>query len=188
MRVFTRPRLWGLLVAASLCGLLDELVVALSALHLSREFALGDALKAASLSVFSLGSLLGAGMVERLTRRFSSRAILSVSAAGALLFLVGLACERSPFGANCALFCLGIAAAAHYPLLQAAAYDSAPGRPGLVNAGTQLLVPLDIALPLLVGLVAERAGLPLALLSLAVQPLGVALAAFALLRDERRGH
>jgi hypothetical protein len=70
-------------------------------------------------------------------------------------------------------------------LLQAAAYDLARGRPGLVNAGAQMLVPVDIALPLLVGMVAERHGVVLPLLSLALQPLCVLAAALLLMRNGR---
>jgi hypothetical protein len=86
---------------------------------------------------------------------------------------------------NAALFFMGTMTAAHYPLLQAAAYDMAQGRPGLVNAGAQMLVAVDIALTLFVGVVAERCGLVWALLSLALQPLCVLAAALFLMQKSR---
>ncbi len=59
-----------------------------------------------------------------------------------------------------------------YALLKAAAYEEAPGRPGVVNAIAQVFFGLELALPLAVGFVAAHYGLVLALASLSLQPLG----------------
>ena len=185
LAALARPRLWGFLLAAVACGLLDEIVVALTALHLTQDLAASEVLKTASLSLFSLGGLLGAALTERLLSRHSARRILTVTACASCLLLLCLVSTSSALVVNVVLFFLGMACTPHYPLLQAAAYDSVKGRPGLVNAGAQMLVAVDIALPLLVGLVAEHRGLAAALLSLAFQPLTVLCAALCLMRPRR---
>jgi hypothetical protein len=46
-----------------------------------------------------------------------------------------------------------------------------------VLAASHLFTPLGLALPFLIGVVADRAGMPVALALLLVQPLGLALLA-----------
>lgn len=75
-------------------------------------------------------------------------------------------------------FALGAFAAPMWPLATARAYASgAP--PGVVAAMDQLFVPIEVAAPLVVGVVADRAGLAAALLVLLVQPLVIALVSIA---------
>ena len=96
----------------------------------------------------------------------------------------------SPLPALGALLLLGCSAAPHFALLQAAAYAAVPGRPGLVNAASQLFFGVEIVLPLLVGLVAARFGLAVAIACLALQPIVVLGAALMLLGrggDRREG-
>lgn len=72
---------------------------------------------------------------------------------------------------------VGATAAPLYPLAAAQAYARRPGRSGSVLAASHLFTPLGLALPWLLGTVADRAGLLVALALLVVQPLGlVALA------------
>ena len=80
---------------------------------------------------------------------------------------------------------LGASAAPHFALIQAAAYEAVPGRPGLVNAAAQVFFAVEIALPLLAGLVAARYGLDVALACLALQPASVLVAAVTLLDRKR---
>ncbi|HMI92387.1 MAG TPA: hypothetical protein VK509_13520, partial [Polyangiales bacterium] len=79
----------------------------------------------------------------------------------------------SPLAACAGLCVLGAAAAPHHALLMAAAYQLVPNRPGVVSALSNALVPLDVLLPLAIGLLASRFGLATALAALAFQPLVV---------------
>jgi hypothetical protein len=155
------------LFAAAMCTLLDEIAVALVALRMTRDLGANEALTAASLTAFSLGSLAGAVATDRM------RAVLGVSALASAASLALVIAARSPLQAVAALFVLGASAAPHYPLLKAAAYDAVPGRPGLVNAAAQVFVVLDVSLPLALGMVAAQSGLGAALACLSAQSLFV---------------
>ena len=161
-----------------MCTLLDEIAVALVALRMTRDLGASEALTAASLTAFSLGSLAGAVATDRIVARASVRTVLGVSALASAASLALVIVARSPLQAIAALFVLGASAAPHYPLLKAAAYDAVPGRPGLVNAAAQVFVGLEVALPLAVGLVAARYGLGAALACLAVETLFVLWGSF----------
>lgn len=172
-----RRRLWLFLLAAAACTLLDEIAAAIVALRLARDLGASAAVIAVCLTVFSIGELCGAVLTERVVARVKLRGVLLGSAAAcvAALLLAVHASDAVQMGA--AVFLLGLGAAPHYPLAKAAAYDAAPGRPGLVNAASQLFVIFDILLPLVVGAVATRAGLANALLLLGLQPLAMVLLA-----------
>ena len=177
------PRLWLYLLAASVCGLLDEVIVALATLRMHHDLGWSESLAAAAVAGISLGGLIGALVGERLLARISARAVLIacalLSAAALALFLIAhtvpLACA--------ALFVLGAASATHHPLIMAAAYRLVPRRPGVVSALSNLLVPCDVLLPLAVGTLASRFGLGVALAALVLQPLVVFLTAL----DRRTG-
>lgn len=177
-----RPRLWALLLAGAACTLLDEIVIALAALRMTRDLGASQALTAASLTAASLGELAGAAALDAVLNRLSGRALLVWSAAASAAALGLLVAAPSPWLACGALLLLGVAAAPQYPLLKAAAYDVVPGRPGLVNAAAQLFVVLEIGLPLAIGVLAARAGLAVALAALAAQPVAVLIAAWWLMR------
>ncbi len=175
-----RPRLWALLFAAEFCALLDEILAALAALRLTRDLGASQALAAAGLTALSLGSLLGAAALDTLSARISSRRLLVVAGAASLAALGLLLASQSALHAIGALFLLGASAAPHFALIQAAAYEAVPGRPGLVNAASQLFFGVEIVLPLVLGLVAARFGLAVAIACLALQPLVVLGAALML--------
>lgn len=165
------PRLWSLLLAASACCLLDEVVVAFAALQITLERGASAGASALGSTLIALGSLLGALLTERLLARASGERLLFGSALLCLLALSGLASSASVGAALSWLFLVGLLAAPHHALLMAAAYEALPRAPGVVNAALQPFVVLEIALPLGAGFVATRYGLLSALLMLAAQPL-----------------
>jgi hypothetical protein len=69
---------------------------------------------------------------------------------------------------------VGATSATLYPLAAARAYARCPGRSGVVLAGGHLFTPVGLALPWLLGMVADRAGTMVALALLIAQPLGLA--------------
>lgn len=172
-----RPRLFLFLLASSLCCLLDEVVVALAALRFRQDLSQGLAVTAIGSTLIALGSLAGALLTDHALTRTSSRRILLISAVVCLGALAWLA-QTTSLPASLALLTLvGLCAAPHHALMQAAAYEELPRSPGLVNAALQPFVVIEIAGPIAVGMTAAEAGLPSALLLLAVQPLVIALVA-----------
>jgi MFS family permease len=179
-------RLWMWVTGAALCTLLDELVVALAALRLRGELGATQAEATLCVSVFSMGVVVGAFGTERAVARWSWRPVLSASAGACGVVLVGVVATQSVLHMTLGLFVLGACAAAHYPLLLARAYEAAPGRAAIVNAMGEFFVVLDLLVPPLLGAIADRWGLAVAMSCLLVQPAGVlAVVAFAL-RTARR--
>ena len=70
-------------------------------------------------------------------------------------------------------FGVGLTTAPLYPLAKAQAYRSLPDQAGMVNAVGHVFQPLDIVVPLILGVIADRFGLVPALLLLAAQPAGL---------------
>lgn len=160
--------LW--LLGTTMCALLDEILVALAALHMRRDFQASEAATATALGAWALGAGVGLVVTERLLRHVPPRRVLV--AAGVLCTLV---CSAwlfidDPLEATIGLFVLGIAGAPLYPIATAQAYAACPGRAALVGATAEVFTPIEIALPWLCGALADVAGLPIALTILAAQP------------------
>lgn len=171
------PALLGWSLAVVLCSFLDEVLVSFGALWLAARLDAGPAARAAIFVAWELGALCGAALLARCAHRFTPRALLLASGLGSLAcHLAWLAAPHWAASAAAAA-ASGLFAAAHYPLLAARAYAALPGRPHLVQAVASAFSVLDLAIPLLVGLAADRAGLLAAMLLLAVQPVGVLVAA-----------
>jgi predicted MFS family arabinose efflux permease len=181
------PRLLGWSLAVVLCGLLDEVLVAFGALWLSERLGADATVRAAILTSWVAGSFAGAALLERLAARFRPPALLAVSGVGCAAAYAGWLATRTPVASALALAIAGLFAAAHYPLLQARAFAAMPGRPNVVLAAGALFQTLDLALPLLVGVVADGIGLFAAMLVLLLQPAGVVVAAVAARTRPGRG-
>lgn len=167
--------LWRWLVAAGLCTFLDELVVAFAALHAQRDLGASSAAAVACVTGVSAGAVLGAGLTDRLLGSVAPDRVLLGSTLATLLTLAAVVLAPSLSWLALALVGLGASAAPQYALTKARAYAASPGRPGVVNALAQVFVLLDIAGPLALGALADRAGVVAALACLVVQPLGVLL-------------
>jgi MFS family permease len=172
-------RLWLALFGASLCLFLDELVVALAALHAEAGLGASPAAAVACVTGASVGSVLGAWYTERLLLRLPPDRLLFGSACLALVALPAVVLAPSVVWLGVALALLGAAAAPHYALLQAKAYAAAPGRPGVVTALAHAFVVVEISAPLLLGALADARGVSMALGCLALQPLGVMMVLLA---------
>lgn len=173
-----RPLLgWSL--AATLTGLLDEVLMAFAALHLA-TIAPGEGSVAArqlALVAIIVGGLAGLAWLERFVEGRDPRRVLLLACALSGVSLGGVVLAPDLGVAAVALFVLGASSAVLHPLVKARAYESLPGRPQLVNAVGAALVPIDAIAPLLVGFVAMHHGTALALASLGLAPIGIALAA-----------
>jgi MFS transporter, FSR family, fosmidomycin resistance protein len=174
LRAGARNRaLWLWLLGAAMCTFLDEIVVALGALHAERDLGASPAGSAACVTGISIGMAVGAAWTERSLIRVEPERLSILSAAASLLALAAVVAAPSVLWLGVALAVLGAAAAPQYALLQAKAYAAVPGRPGVVNALAQVFVVIDIVGPLALGALADALGVAVALACLCVQPLAV---------------
>lgn len=162
-----QPAVWLWLGAAALCSLLDETFVAFGTLWL-RASGVDPVGQGAAFAAFAVGGAVGLRLVERAAPTVRGQLTL---ASVALVVLLPAWLLAPPVVAVPATALLGAAAVPLWPLCTARAYDQA--RPGLVAALSKVFGPLDLALPLLLGVVADRYGLVVALLLLLAQPLGI---------------
>ncbi|HVS12350.1 MAG TPA: hypothetical protein VMV46_00360, partial [Thermoanaerobaculia bacterium] len=166
-------RLLGWLSGVFLCSFLDELLLALGALHLADNLGLGAAARAGVLAAFPIGAVGGLAVCERLLARAPPRSVLAGSAACCTAAYLGWLAAPSAIWSGVLLALVGASAAPLYPIAKAQAYRALPGRPGAVNALGQLFTPAEVALPFLLGVLADRCGLLAALLVLVLQPVGI---------------
>ncbi|MBF6591217.1 MAG: hypothetical protein IVW57_11920, partial [Ktedonobacterales bacterium] len=120
--------------------------------------------------------ILGLVALERVATRVRGTALLPWLAALALGGVVLLLIAGTVAMAGIALFLVGLGSVGWYPIAQAAAYGTHPGRSGAVRAVIGLAEPVEVVLPAVVGLVAGRFGLVAAIAFLGLAPLGVLLA------------
>lgn len=170
-------RLLAWSVAGLLCALLDEIVVAFGAIHLSMRLGLGPEARSLVFGALLGGQIAGVAIAERLLATVRPLALLrATTAAGAVAYVASVL--ASGF-ASCVVltFVVGVLAAPSYPIAEAQAYACLPGRSGTVAAVGSLFGPFEAALPLALALLADGAGLTGAMLALALEPLGIFLVA-----------
>lgn len=177
-----RLLLW--LSACWLCGLLDEVFIVFAALRLG-ELGVDPSARALILGCFSLGLLPGLVVAERLLERLAPLRLLGASAAGCGCCYGLWMTTTDPVLSGALLLLVGFFCAPLYPIAKARAYRALPDGSGMVNAVGNLFTPASVALPLLLGLVAERWGLAAALWLLMAQPLGLWLMATRRARNPR---
>lgn len=159
-----QPGVWLWLGAAAVCSLFDETFVAFGTLWL-RAHGVDAVGQGAAFTAFALGGAVGLKLVERVADTASGQ--LRVASV-ALLVLFPAWLLAPPTLAVPGTAFLGAAAVPLWPLCTARAYDQ--GRPAHVAALSQVFGPLDIVLPALLGLVADRFGLGVAMVLLLAQP------------------
>ncbi len=156
------------LFGCALCDLLDEILVVFASLHLRQQGA-STYEQMLTVAAFTAGGALGLVGIDRLLRVRSERWMLVVSAVATLIsFAAWLALPIVPLA-----LLVGAASAPLYPLAAAQAYAARPDGSGSVLAAQHLFTPLGLALPWLIGVVADAAGTGVALAVLAVQPIGL---------------
>ena len=173
-----RPLLgWSFACAST--NLLDEVLVAFSAVHLH---ALGATIGQRSWAVAAwiLGGFVGLAGLERVGGRSSGRRVLLCASAVTAIAVAVLAVTHSTGMGTCALFVIGATGGTLHPLAKARAYGTLPNRPALVNAVGAALLPFEMAAPMAIGIVASRAGSLWAIVCLLVAPAVVAIAAWCL--------
>jgi fucose permease len=108
----------------------------------------------------------------------------------AVAFVAWLAAPVVWLAALC-MIAVGATAAPLYPLASAQAYARRPGRAGVVIVASSLFAPLGLALPWLLGVVADHTSVTTALALLIAQPIGIVALALTTggrgSRDSRTG-
>ena len=161
------------LLAMALCDLLDEILVVFASIHVREDLGGGALASSATIAAFVAGGALGLVALDRLLRHRDEQALLlRIALACAVAYAVWL---LAPTAWSCAILALpvGATAAPLWPLASARAYATRPDAPGLVQAGGHLFTPLSLALPFLVGAVADHLGTWTAPVMLLAQPLGL---------------
>lgn len=171
------------LFGLQLCDLLDEILIVFAALHVREVLHGSPAAQAAVVGASMLGGAAGLVALDRLLARGRAEADLLVAS--------GLACATA-FAAwlfaptvwlsAALMFVVGATASPLYPLVAAQAYARRPAASGSVLAAGHLFGPLGLALPYLIGVVADHAGTRVALALLIVEPLGLVALTVALRR------
>lgn len=177
--------LW--LAATASCTFMDEVLAVLVGLRVYQVTS-QEALVAQSLLAFTLGGASGLVLLERGLRTAPAGPLLAIACVGSALCFGGwvalgsLAPELFGFG-PVLLFVAGGFTAAHYPLALARAYAALPHDSTLVAATAQAFGALDLVAPLLLGVVADRFGIGVALGALLIQPFGILAAAWSSARS-----
>ena len=176
-------RLLAWLAALALCDLLDEILIVFASLHLRDDLGAGAFERGVALSAFIAGGAIGLAVIARLLRTRPPVPLLGACAAACAIVYAGWLAAPSWWLAAIALAAVGATAAPLYPIAAARAYAVLPGRSGAVNAAGHLFTPFGMVVPWLIGVVADRAGLRVALGLLALEPIGIALLAVSAARS-----
>jgi MFS family permease len=170
-------RLLAWVVGVVLCDLLDEILVLFASLHLRDALGAGPTARSIILGGFVGGAALGLIVCDRLLAKVAPLRLLALSAgACAVLYLAWIAAPTVWLSAPL-LAAVGFTAAPLHPLAQAQAYAALPGRSGAVAASEHLFSPITMAVPWILGWVADHHGTGAALLLLVVQPIGLTVLA-----------
>jgi fucose permease len=181
----------GWLFGTALCNLLDEILIVFASLHVRDQLGASPAEQSAMVGAFVAGGAVGLIGLERLLARHSEhRMVIAAGIACAVAFAAWLAAP-TVWLAIALMVPVGVTAAPLYPLATAQAYARCPGRSSVVLVTSHLFAPFALALPWLLGWIADRAGTLAALAVLAAQPIGLVVLAFTTAgrdsRDSRTG-
>jgi predicted MFS family arabinose efflux permease len=171
------PLLLRWAVVVKLCSMVDEVFLGFAALYLRDVHHASATVTSLALAAGMVGSVLGLLALHRLLKRISGPRLLPWLALLTLVGVIALLLAPTIWLAAAALFLLDFSAAGWYPISKAAAYARLPGRTGTVQAVITLGEPFEVALPLVVGLVAGQFGVLAGLAFLGLAPLGVLLVA-----------
>jgi MFS family permease len=161
------------LFGCALCDLLDEIFVVFASIHLRSVLGAGPLWQSAVIGAFMVGAAGGLAAVDRLLRVRGERWLLVAASLATIVSFVPFVLAPSPLAALVLAIPVGFSSAPLYPLAAAQAYATRPAQSGSVLAAAHLFTPLGLALPWLIGVVADHAGTTVALALLVVQPIGL---------------
>lgn len=165
------PQLMRWLLLATLPSLVDEMFLGFAGLFFTDKLGISPQIVSLALMAPMIGGLLSLAWLERWGKRMPPRSILGMVALLTLVGLLGFITATHLWIALFALFIMGIGVAPWFPLAQAQAHLAMPGRSGTVGALQSLFAPIEIAAPLLIGLIAERWGIQIGMSAFLLVPL-----------------
>ena len=166
-------RLLFWLGATALCDLMDEILVVFAVLFLRDELNAGPVERAIVIGAGVAGAIAGVLLTDRLLRRVKPLGLLFWSSVGCTIGYALWMGAPSVWLSTVAFFFVGVAAAPMYPIASAQAYACLPGRSGTVNAVGHVFTPITLALPWVLGALADQVSIWLSLSVLLIQPLGL---------------
>jgi MFS family permease len=177
----------GWLFGLALCHLLDEILIVFASLYVRDQLGASPAGQSAMVGAFIAGGAIGLVGLDRLLQRHSEhRLMIATGIACAVAFALWLAAPVV-WLSIVLMLPVGATAAPLYPLASAQAYARCPGRASVVLVVSHLFAPFALALPWLLGWVADHAGTLAALALLAAQPIGLVVLAAATSRRPTTG-
>lgn len=176
-RALRNRRLLAWVVGVMLCELLDEILVLFASLHLRDTLGAGPVARSVILGGFVGGAAVGLVVCDRLLAKVAPLRLLALSAGACTVLYVAWVAAPTIWLSAPLLVAVGFTAAPLHPLAQAQAYAALPGRSGAVAAAEHLFSPITMAVPWVLGWVADHYGTAAALILLVVQPIGLAVLA-----------
>ncbi len=170
------PYLLRWLLLATLPSLLDEMFLGFAGLFLTDKLGVTPEFISLALLAPTVGGLLSLTWLERKGKKLAPGQLLGIAGIASLLGILGLVTAAHWIIALPALLLTGFGAAPWYTVAQAQALKSLPGRSGTVGALQALFAPIEIAAPLLIGLVAEHWGIQAGLVMFLIAPVLVLIA------------
>ena len=156
--------------ATMLCDLLDEIFLVFGSLHLQEQRGFDRPAIDLLLSALAGGSVFGIAAADRWLTRLPPLRLLALTSSASIAALAIWLQLESPLATGIAAFVLGAAIGPQYPLAQAQCYRCVRSRPLLVSVLESLLQPVQVALPWVIGVLADRCGILWALVFLSLQP------------------
>ncbi len=161
------------LLGCALCDLLDEIFVVFASIHVRATLGASMVWQTAIVGAFMGGAALGLAAVDRILKVRTERWLLVAASLATLVALAAFVVAPTPAAAFACAIPVGFASAPLYPLAAAQAYATRPAQSGSVLAAGHLFTPLSLALPWLVGFLADEAGTAASLVVLLAQPVGL---------------
>ena len=176
---------WSLALVA--CSLLDEILVVFAMLRMTLDLKLSQNEALFVIACFGVGGIVALLFSERVLRRISSLRLLAVvcfvSLGAHVAFVFATELPQLVVSASISGAAIGL----QYPLAKAQLYRALPGRTGTALAVSGLFGPVELVLPVALGLLADHFGLMAALLLLGLQPVCLLAALWLTKRLERSG-
>lgn len=181
----TNRRLLFWLGATALCDLLDEIVVVFATLYLRDHLAAGPVARSIVIGAGVAGAIAGVLITDRLLARVAPLRLLFGSSLACGVSYVAWLVVPNLWLSAALFFVVGVTAAPMYPIASAQAYAALPGRSGTVNAAGHVFTPVMLAMPWVLGTIADDFGARAALALLLMQPIGLAVITVYALRNPK---
>lgn len=179
------------LFGTALCNLLDEILIVFASIHARDDLGATAGEQSAVVAAFVAGGAAGLVGLDRLLPRHSERRLIIAAGVACTAAFAAWLAAPAVWLAVALMVPVGATAAPLYPLASARAYARCPGRSSVVLVTSHLFAPLALALPWLLGWIADHAGPLAALAVLAAQPIGLVVLAITTgdrgSRDSRTG-